>query len=217
MASVASSFCMLFVVFVLISVHEVGHFLAGMLAGIPASEMRVRLFTFPQHVAVRDGEHWCSPVANMPRYVELTCRFLTTRIAAFCYVSGGVVVEGLFALLATTLFVALDQDLLAFWTPVLSLAVLLINVVLMDVPWAIIRKHPMGDFSGLWMIAKLPTLALFALMVGIRVAMICMSSHPPNDPPGETAWRRIRGPMPIGAIRQGGAKSIMGRYGYFHL
>jgi hypothetical protein len=45
-------------VFGLIAVHETGHYLAGIWAGIPAREMRLVLFTFPQHVAIRDGEQW---------------------------------------------------------------------------------------------------------------------------------------------------------------
>src|SRR5947207_2910887 len=43
-------------IFVLIAVHEAGHFLAGWVGGIPVGEMR--LLTFPQHVALRDGEEW---------------------------------------------------------------------------------------------------------------------------------------------------------------
>ena len=44
-------------VFTLIAVHEAGHYLAGLTAGIPAAAMRIRLPTFPQHVALRDGDH----------------------------------------------------------------------------------------------------------------------------------------------------------------
>lgn len=56
-------------IFVLIAVHEAGHFLAGLAGGIPVSQMRIRLLTFPQHVALRDGDEWVSPVRDLERYV----------------------------------------------------------------------------------------------------------------------------------------------------
>lgn len=43
-------------VIVLITVHEIGHWLMGLLAGIPARAMRIRLLTFPQQVVLRDGD-----------------------------------------------------------------------------------------------------------------------------------------------------------------
>jgi hypothetical protein len=43
-------------VFALIAVHETGHYIAGLTAGIPATAMKIRLLTFPQHVALRDGD-----------------------------------------------------------------------------------------------------------------------------------------------------------------
>ena len=45
-------FTILAFVFTLIAVHEAGHYLAGLTAGIPASVMKIRLLTFPQHVAL---------------------------------------------------------------------------------------------------------------------------------------------------------------------
>lgn len=39
-------------VIVLIAIHESGHYLAGLALGIPAKQMQLRLFTFPQHLAV---------------------------------------------------------------------------------------------------------------------------------------------------------------------
>jgi hypothetical protein len=43
-------------VFVLIVVHESGHYLAGLMGGIPARDMLLILWAFPQHVAVLDGQ-----------------------------------------------------------------------------------------------------------------------------------------------------------------
>jgi len=41
--------------FAIVTVHEVGHYLAGLLIGIPRRDLRIRLLCFPQHVALRDG------------------------------------------------------------------------------------------------------------------------------------------------------------------
>lgn len=64
-------FTNLALVFTMIAIHETGHYLAGLTAGIPASVMKIRLFTFPQHVALRDGDLWVSPVANIERYIAV--------------------------------------------------------------------------------------------------------------------------------------------------
>jgi hypothetical protein len=60
----------LVLVFVLIAVHEAGHYLAGLMGGIPARDMRLVLFAFPQHVALRDGQEWVSPVRDIHRYLQ---------------------------------------------------------------------------------------------------------------------------------------------------
>ncbi len=78
------------IVFVLIAVHETGHFLAGITSGIPASHMRIRLFCFPQHVAIKDGDGWLSPnQEEITRYIELTRGYFTSKAAAFRWVAGG--------------------------------------------------------------------------------------------------------------------------------
>src|SRR5947209_530482 len=78
---------------VLIVVHESGHYLAGVIGGIPSGDMRLVLWAFPQHVAVRDGGTWVSPVRDIRRYIELTRRHLRSRRAAFAWVAGGLAAE----------------------------------------------------------------------------------------------------------------------------
>jgi hypothetical protein len=43
-------FLILVIAFSLIAAHESDHYLAGMIAGIPARDMRIVLLAFPQHV-----------------------------------------------------------------------------------------------------------------------------------------------------------------------
>ena len=75
-------------IFGLITVHEFGHFLAGWAGGIPAGDMRVRLLTFPQHVALRFQDRWVSPFELDP-YLATMSRHLVTTPRLFLYTAGG--------------------------------------------------------------------------------------------------------------------------------
>ena len=173
-------FTNLALVFTMIAVHEAGHYFAGLTAGIPANVMKIRLFAFPQHVALRDGDSWISPVANIERYIAVSSRYLSTRAAAFRWVAGGMVVGELFSVLVCLTAFQLGWTFLAFWTAVMSLAMYLINVLLMDLPWALLRGTPAGDTSGLWMIAKLPAalLTIIILLVDIFLVLRVSSGFP---------------------------------------
>jgi hypothetical protein len=158
--------------FTLIAVHETGHYLAGLTAGIPANAMRIRLFTFPQHVALRDGEVWLSTIADIEHYVNVSRRYLSTRGAAFRWVAGGLVVETVFTTLICVIALLLGFTFIAFWTAAISLGMYLVNVLLMDVPWALVKGHAFGDTSGLWTIAKGPTALLTVLMLIGRISLV---------------------------------------------
>jgi hypothetical protein len=159
-------------VFVLIAVHEMGHRVAGLTAGIPATAMRIRLLTFPQHVALRDGDRWFSPVREIGHFVEVSRRYLSTRAAAFRWVAGGLVTETVFTTVVCLLAVRLGWRSVTFWTAVSSLSMYLINVLLMDVPWALIRRQAFGDTSGLWEISRMPALVVTALMLATRLTLV---------------------------------------------
>ncbi len=161
----------LLIVFVLIAVHETGHFLAGITSGIPASHMRIRLFTFPQHVAIKDGDAWLSSSQDIKRYIEVTRGFLTSKAAAFRWVAGGVLLECVFTVAVCLVAHGIGWTNLAFWTAAMSLAMYLVNVFLMDVPWALIKRHAFGDTSGLWTIARMPAVLLTLAMLAIRAGV----------------------------------------------
>ncbi len=162
------------IVFVLIAVHETGHFLAGITSGIPASHMRIRLFTFPQHVAIKDGDGWLSPTnqEEITRYIELTRGYFTSKAAAFRWVAGGVLLECVFTVAVCLIAHGIGWTNLAFWTAAMSLGMYFINVFLMDVPWALFHKHAVGDTSGLWTIARIPAVVLTVVMLLIRAGIL---------------------------------------------
>jgi len=159
-------------VFMLIVVHETGHFILGWVGGLPARDMKLRLITFPQHVALRDGAEWVSPIRDIRRYVAVTRRHFHTRAAAFAWVAGGMMLELLWtgAVCGAVLFAGYRP--IAFWFAVISLGMYAINVGLMDLPWALRYRMAAGDTSGLWEIAPLPAVIFSLAMVASRILLV---------------------------------------------
>jgi hypothetical protein len=60
----------------------------------------------------------------------------------------------------------------AFWTAFISLAMYLINVLVMEIPWALIRGHAFGDTSGLWEISRVSAVFLTFSMLAIRLILV---------------------------------------------
>jgi hypothetical protein len=168
-------FLILVLVFLLIVVHETGHFLAGLMGGIPARDMKLVLLAFPQHVALRDGDEWVSPVRDITRYVEITRRYFATRGTAFRWVAGGMVLELAFVTLVWALCLMTGYPALAFWAACISLGMYLINVCLMDLPWALRYRCAAGDTSGLWQIAPVPALLFSLFMLTSRLLLVVYS------------------------------------------
>ena len=124
--------------------------------------------TFPQHVAIKDGDAWLSSTQDIERYIEVTRGFFTSKAAAFRWVAGGVLLEGVFTVAVCLVAHGIGWANLAFWTAAMSLSMYFINVFIMDVPWALMKGHPFGDTSGLWTIARMPAVLLTVAMLAIR-------------------------------------------------
>ncbi len=151
-------------VFILIAVHEAGHFLTGLAGGIPFGEMRIRLLTFPQHVVLRDGEEWVAPF-DLERYVAIMRLHLGSGVRLFLYTAGGLLLGAVFAVAASVLAKEAGLSGLAIMIAAQSLGVGLVYIFLMDLPMALRRGYPWGDVSGMWFIAKTPTvLFVFGLL-----------------------------------------------------
>jgi hypothetical protein len=176
MGSLLVFFLIVGLVFLLIAVHESGHYLAGLMGGIPGRDMRLVLLVFPQHVAVRDGPDWVSPVRDIRRYIEVIRRHLNSRGAAFRWVAGGIALEMAFSGALWCIAVLAGYRGVAFWIACVSLAMYAINVGLMDLPWALRYRCAVGDTSGLWQIAPIPVVFFTAVMVASRALLVILSS-----------------------------------------
>jgi len=163
-------------VFVLIVVHESGHYIAGLMGGIPARDMRLVLWVFPQHVAVRDGHDWVSPLRDIRRYVEVTRRHFNSRGAAFRWVAGGMTLELAFTVVLWGAAMGTGYRWAAFWAACVSLAMFAINVGVMDLPWALRYRCAAGDTSGLWQISPIRAVIFTTVMVTSRVLLLVFSA-----------------------------------------
>jgi hypothetical protein len=158
--------------FALIAIHETGHFLAGWACGIPMRNMRIRLFTFPQHVVLRDGDEWVAPF-DLARYLLIMQRHLGAGARLFAYTAGGLLLETMFTVAASAVAKETGWDGLALMIAGQSLGMYLIFVFLMDLPMALRRGYPWGDVSGMWYIARLPTALLAIGLLVVRVLLLC--------------------------------------------
>ena len=212
-------FLILALVFVLIVVHEAGHYLAGWAGGIPPRDMRLVLLAFPQHVAVRDGDVWVSPVRDIRRYIETTRRHLTTRAAAFGWVAGGMALESVFIAVLWGAAMWAGCYGVAFWAAVVSLAMYAINVGIMDLPWALRYRCAVGDTPGLWQIAPVPAVLFSAVMVIGRALMVVVSAEPNAalDPATMLAFQSSSLSTPAGQVSWVVPEARFGRIDRSHL
>jgi hypothetical protein len=85
-------FVCLIAIFLIIIIHECGHFLGGYFSGIPADQMKICLWTFPQYVALKDGESWIRP-KDRERFVSISMKFLKTKNKAIVFIASGLVIQ----------------------------------------------------------------------------------------------------------------------------
>ena len=154
----------------LVCVHESGHYLAGLVGGIPASAMRIRLLSFD--VALRCGDRWVGPrPSEFEAYLATLQRHLPTTPRLYLYTAGGLLLETLFTAVVTLALVHAGWPNVALVVVGVSLWLLLMYLVVDPVmTWR--RGHPFGDFAGLWALAKLSTALLALVLLAVRVGLL---------------------------------------------
>lgn len=157
--------------FVLIAVHECGHWTMGYIAGIPTAKMKIRLLTFPQQVVLRDGDEWTS-VSNYDRYFALLKGHVPSRGGQFLYVVGGFLFETGFLVALSLVLAKMGYWLLAIVAPGLSLTMYLVYVLLMDLPQSRRLERPWGDTTILYSLSPPGAIAVSCAMILVRVILI---------------------------------------------
>jgi len=164
-------FANIVLLFVLISVHELGHWFFGRLVGIPSGQMRIRLLTFPQQVQIRDSQGWVS-VATFDRYFNRLREIVPSRSGQFANVVGGFVFETLFLVALTAILGYGGYWLYAIVAPGVSLMMYLVYVFAMDIPQSTSRQRPWGDSTILYSLEPRWSAVVAACMVLVRAALI---------------------------------------------
>jgi len=159
-------------VFVMIALHECGHFIAGLGAGIPVDQMKIRFMVFPQYVALRDGDDWLSPVGDSQRYIARSMAMIKGKKRAIAYVSGGLLAQT--AVFAAFVLVCRSMAVHRLWvTPVAcALVALPILYLLADLFATKRANHPCGDFSGLWKISPLASVWVTAIVICSHLGLL---------------------------------------------
>ncbi|MES2692073.1 MAG: hypothetical protein V4773_01280 [Verrucomicrobiota bacterium] len=161
-------FACLAAIFGVIAVHECGHYLAGAAGGIPWSAMKIRLFTFPQHVALKSEGRWLHPSRDYERYVAASMSLLKDRTRAGFYVSGGLLSQTL--AFVGLVFALAGAGIPRFWvTPIVCALVSVPCLYLgFDLLFTRLAGRPCGDFSFLWKISPVASFALTSFVLGFH-------------------------------------------------
>ncbi len=159
-------------VFGIIAVHECGHILAGRAGGIPWSAMDIRLFAFPQHVALRSEGRWLHPTRDYVSYTAAAMSHLKNRTWAGFYVSGGLLIQ-------TLAFISLVVGLISTGVPrfwIASIVSALVSVpfiyLCFDLLFTRLSGRPSGDFTSLWEISPLASFTLTSFVLGTHVTVL---------------------------------------------
>lgn len=160
--------------FLLICVHEVGHWFFGRLAGIPNDQMKIRLLMFPQQVQLIDAAGWVS-VSTFDRYFKRLGELVPSRGGQFAYVVGGFVFETLFLVGGTGILGRTGYWLYAIVAPGVSLMMYLVYVFAMDLPQSKSLGRPWGDTTILHSLKPRLAVLVAVCMVSVRVALIVVA------------------------------------------
>ena len=148
--------------------HEFGHFLAGAAVGVPLSEMKIRLLTFPPHVALRSEGRWLHPVHDFERYVSASTLLLNGRIRNGFFAAGGLLLQTF--VFAAVVFASASAGVPRFWSVPIICALLALPCfyLVSDLSFTRRAKRPSGDFSALWQLCPLASFTLTTFVLAVH-------------------------------------------------
>jgi len=152
----------------MIAIHECGHYLAGGAVGVPWRSMRIRLLTFPQHIALRGGDRWLSPISDHKDFVAAASSVLRTRCHRIAFISGGLLMQ-------TAAFVSVISILVLTGAPRYWLIPIAATLAAMppvylaaDLAATLFRRKSLGDFSALWKLAPVASISVTILVLAVH-------------------------------------------------
>lgn len=151
------------------AVHELGHYLAGAVAGIPSTDRRIVLLSVPPHVALADGSGWASPFEN-ERFGRAYRRYDPARRYAILFTAGGLGAQTAVAVVAGIAIGPVAPELghdvvrVSLW--------FLLGLVVVDLLATARRGRPFSDVTHLWRLDPPHAVAILAVAVGIHLAAL---------------------------------------------
>ncbi len=164
------------ILLLLIYTHELGHYLMGIITGIPRNSIKLEP-GFPPNIALRDEEgEWVSPLDHK-EFVQAYNSYDPGGQHVFFFLVGGKVLESDFLILATLLVLAgpLPRHLI----PSLVIVSLVLDLVHMFQDGYRSTKEglPQGDVSNMWYMAPTSSIIYFIFHFGIRFGIIYLYYH----------------------------------------
>ena len=155
-----------------IVVHELGHFVAGLAAGVPANRMRIVLYRYPFHVALSSGGSWCSPMHGRA-YAEAAQNLMSGTGALLLFAAGGMVLQTIGMAIGALVLRAVGAAGLGWFAVALSSGMILFYL-LIEAAGLLIRAVPPGDIRGMVAISRLGGVAVVATVVAVHAVMLVL-------------------------------------------
>lgn len=150
-------------------VHEVGHYVAGAVAGIPADARRFVVLAVPPHVALADGGRWVSPFEN-DRFSIAYGRYDPDRRYSVLFTAGGLLAQ---TVAAVAVGVAAGPYLPVFARGVVVVSLwFLAGHIVVDLVRTAWRGRPTHDVTHLWRLDPLAAVAMLTAVVGAHVGAL---------------------------------------------
>ncbi len=166
-------FVCLMAIFLIIVVHEFGHFLAGIIFGIPLKQIKICLLTIPQCVALKDGENWLKP-KDRERFVSKQKELLKSKSGSIFFVAGGLIFQTIiFSLVIIGLMILGVIHSIDILRPItIAITSQLFLYLWIDLKKSDYTKSYWGDFTGLLKISRFAAYAVIIPVILIHLMIL---------------------------------------------
>lgn len=148
-------------------VHELGHYSVGrFIVKIPKENIRIRLFQYPAHVALRDEDNnWIKPNDEEGKFIHKYFTYDPEGKRAFLFVMGGFLVQTIvFLVIAFAVYYFFDNISLANFIIGGSFVFNLLYIF-GDIIVSVLRRGPVGDTSSAFRFAPIKTVLFIILLL----------------------------------------------------
>lgn len=150
-------------------IHEHSHYLMGRAVGVPREKIKVRMKPWPPHVALHDDHQWLSP--DHSDYNDTFFRYQSKLGPAWFYIAAGTIGETLITTVVSFGLMLAGLSIMALILIATSTAFEL-GYLCVDAVLSHKRQKSHGDFSALWGLHPIATVAMILSLMALRAAAI---------------------------------------------